>query len=322
MCNRKVSLVIPVYNTENYLEKCLESAISQTYKNMEIICVDDGSTDGSGEIMDEFVRRDKRIIGIHQKNKGESNARNTALRIASGDYIGFMDCDDWIEPDMYEELVSALEKTNADMAIAGFYQEFEENGKKQITVRNEKEVKHKVFGKESLLRYLYERDSYRTFAYIWDKLYKRKVIYPCIEKTVYFDESMKLGGDVLFLAQCALNINCAVYLDKNFYHYLQRDNSGFHTLDLSRRMDHIRAYQMVKKEFEENNVESLVLDLVKRILAYNASNTAEIAYEQQNAGILEMCQQLMRQYEKEYRVLNKGREEWIKRFENILQYKI
>lgn len=322
MHNRKISLVIPVYNTEDYLERCLESAISQTYKNMEIICVDDGSTDDSGRIVDEFARRDKRVIGIHQKNKGESNARNTALRIASGDYIGFMDCDDWIEPDMYEELADALEKTNADMAIAGFYQEFEENEKTQIRVENEREVEQEVFGRERLLRYLYERDSYRAFAYMWNKLYKREVIYPDTKEMICFDESMKLGGDVLFLAQCALNTNCAVYLDKSFYHYLQRRDSAFHTLDLSKRMDHIRAYQIVKKEFEESNVESSVLDLVKRILAYNASNTAQIAYELRNKGILEMCQQLMKRYEKEYRVLNKNRREWIKRFEDILQYKI
>ena len=134
MLNRKVSLIIPVYNTVKYLRRCLESAVSQTYENMEIICVDDGSTDGSEKIVDEFAARDGRIIAVHQENRGESNARNTGLRIASGDYIGFMDCDDWIEPDMYECLVRELEEAGADMAIAGFYREFEETGKTRIQV--------------------------------------------------------------------------------------------------------------------------------------------------------------------------------------------
>ena len=85
MLNRKVSLIIPVYNTVKYLRRCLESAVSQTYENMEIICVDDGSTDGSEKIVDEFAARDGRVIAVHQENRGESNARNTGLRIASGD---------------------------------------------------------------------------------------------------------------------------------------------------------------------------------------------------------------------------------------------
>lgn len=322
MYRRKVSLIIPVYNTEEHLEKCLTSAVLQTYENMEIICVDDGSTDDSGRLVDEFAKQDKRVIGIHQKNKGESNARNTGLRIASGDYIGFMDCDDWIEPDMYEELVNALECENADMAISGFYKEFEGNGKTSVKVKNEKNVEPKVFGKEMLLRYLYERDSYRAFAYIWDKLYKREVLYQDGKKPVFFDETIKLGGDVLFLAQCALRTNRAVYLDMSFYHYLQREDSGCYMPDLERRMDNIRAYKIVKKEFEENQVDPFILDLIKRIMVYHSSNTAELALELQDGKILETCQQLMKKYEKEYRVLNGGRREWIRRFEDILQYKI
>lgn len=193
MLNRRVSLIIPVYNTVKYLRRCLESAVSQTYENMEIICVDDGSTDGSEKIVDEFAARDGRVIAVHQENRGESHARNTGLRIAGGDYIGFMDCDDWIEPDMYATLVRALEEAGADMAIAGFYREFEEDGKSRITVQNEKPVAPKVFDGERLLRYIYERDSYRTFAYIWDKLYRREIVCGALEGPVFFDESIKLG---------------------------------------------------------------------------------------------------------------------------------
>ena len=121
MKNKKVSLIIPVYNTEKqYLQKCLESAIAQTYSNMEIILVDDGSTDGSADLVDEFAGKDHRVLVIHQQNGGESNARNTGLRAACGDYIAFMDCDDFIEPQMYEQLVQALEENDADMAFGHF----------------------------------------------------------------------------------------------------------------------------------------------------------------------------------------------------------
>lgn len=322
MLNRKVSLIIPVYNTVKYLRRCLESAVSQTYENMEIICVDDGSTDGSEKIVDEFAARDGRVIAVHQENRGESHARNTGLRIAGGDYIGFMDCDDWIEPDMYATLVRALEEAGADMAIAGFYREFEEDGKSRITVQNEKPVAPKVFDGERLLRYIYERDSYRTFAYIWDKLYRREIVCGALEGPVFFDESIKLGGDVLYLAECALRAKRAVYVDKTFYHYLQREDSGCHMPDLERREDNIRAYQIVRRKFEERQVEPFVLDLIKRILVYHSSNTAELAFELKDGEVLARCQILMKQYEEVYKRLNANKPEWIRRFDAILEYRV
>ncbi len=322
MQSKKVSLIVPVYNTKKYLRRCLESAVSQTYRNMEIICVDDGSTDGSGEIVDEFAARDSRVIAIHQKNSGESNARNNGLKISSGDYIGFMDCDDWIEPDMYECLAGALEQADADMAIAGFYREFEEAGKKRIEVQNEKAVVPTAFDGQQLLRYLYERDSYRAFAYIWDKLYKREIVCRTSGEMIFFDESIKLGGDVLYLAQCALNVKRAVYVEKSFYHYLQRTGSGCHMPDLARKQDNLRAYKIVSREFEECNVEPLVMDYIKRIIVYHSSYAAELAYKQQNRSMLKEFQELMHKYEKEYRRLNENRPDWIARFEKILQYKV
>lgn len=322
MLNRKVSLIIPVYNTVKYLRRCLESAVSQTYENMEIICVDDGSTDGSEKIVDEFAARDGRVIAVHQENRGESNARNTGLRIASGDYIGFMDCDDWIEPDMYECLVRELEEAGADMAIAGFYREFEETGKTRIQVRNEKTVEPKAFDGEMLLRYLYERDSYRTFAYIWDKLYRKEIVCSVSDGPILFDESIQLGGDVLYLAECALRTKRAVYVDKTFYHYLQRGDSGCHMPDLNRREDNIRAYQIVRHKFEEKQVEPFVLDLIKRILVYHSSNTAELAYELKDREVLARCQGLMKQYEEVYKSLNVNKPEWIRRFDAILEYRV
>jgi glycosyltransferase involved in cell wall biosynthesis len=288
---------------------------------MEIILVDDGSTDGSQRMVDEFAQKDKRVIVIHQPNRGESNARNTGLRAASGDYIGFMDCDDWIESDMYEQLVHALEMSDADMAISGFYREFEKENR-SVLIENEKVVEPNVFGHEQLLRYLYERDSYRSFAYIWDKLYRREIICDDDGELILFDESMKLGGDVLYLAQCALNAKKAIYLDKAFYHYLQRDDSGCHLPDLERKQDNIRAYEIVSAKFLENQVEPFVQDLIKRILVYHSSYAAELAYELKDVKVLDKCQGIMKKYEKEYRRLNANKPDWIKRFENILQYEI
>jgi len=322
MGSKKISVIIPVYNTVTYLEKCLSSVAGQTYANLEIICVDDGSSDGSERIVDEFAARDERFVVIHQENKGESNARNVGLRRATGDYIAFIDCDDWLEADMYKCLAAALEDAEADIAIGGFYREFNPEGTKSVRVENEKQVRPNVFDQKQLLRYLYERDSYRTFAYIWDKMYRREVLFGEDGEPTLFDESMKLGGDVLYLAQAALHAKRAVYLDEAFYHYLQRESSGCHLPDLSRKMDNIRAYTIVNQMFVEYGVEDFVQDLIKRILVYHSSYAAEIAYEQKNAEILSVCQGIMCRYEKEYRRLNVAKPEWIERFENILQFEL
>lgn len=316
---KKVSLIIPVFNAEKYLRRCLDSAVNQTYENMEIICVDDGSTDGSKQIIEEYAKNDKRIITIYQENKGESSARNEGLRIAGGDYIGFMDCDDWIENDMYESLAEALERENADMAAAGWYKETREES---IPIKNDKPVEKGIFGNRQLLRYLYERDSYRGFAYIWDKLYKRKLLLDKDGGLIVFDEELKLGGDVLFLAQIALNTESAVYIDRHFYHYFQREDSGCHSLDADRRIDWVQAYVMVIGMFEDENVDREILDLVKRFLVYTSSNAAVLAFTQKNERILRDCQDIMRKYKDEYIRLNKHRPERIQRFEEIIQYKL
>ena len=168
MLNRKVSLIIPVYNTVKYLRRCLESAVSQTYENMEIICVDDGSTDGSEKIVDEFAARDGRIIAVHQENRGESNARNTGLRIASGDYIGFMDCDDWIEPDMYEFLYHLLKANGADISICSHYRD--KGGKSVAKYASGEQF---VFTRDEAVRALAVDKHVRN--YMVDKLFKRSL---------------------------------------------------------------------------------------------------------------------------------------------------
>lgn len=114
-----ISVIVPIYNVERYINKCIDSIIHQSYKNLEIILVDDGSPDKCGEIIDEYSRIDKRIHVIHKSNGGLSSARNAGLDIASGDFIGFVDSDDWIEPTMYEEMLSFMEKEQLDLVECG-----------------------------------------------------------------------------------------------------------------------------------------------------------------------------------------------------------
>ena len=128
---KKISIIVPIYNTKNELSRCLSSICNQTYQNLEIICVDDGSSDGSEKIVDKFAKQDSRIVVIHQLNAGESNARNVGLRKATGDYIAFCDCDDWIDNDMYQILTDVMEKEDLDIVASGWYKETNECGQQQ-----------------------------------------------------------------------------------------------------------------------------------------------------------------------------------------------
>lgn len=210
---KTISVIVPVYNTKNELARCLKSIVNQTYSDLEIICIDDGSTDGSGQIIDEFAVQDKRIKAIHRINGGESSARNIGLKMSTGQYIAFCDCDDWLEPEMYEVLAEILEKENVDIAASSWYKDFSTHSHEII---NELPVKEDVFGREDLLKYLYIRDSYRGFAYIWDKLYTREVLCDKKGNLIMFDEELQLGGDVLYLAEVALNAKRIKYIDKAF----------------------------------------------------------------------------------------------------------
>ena len=118
---KKISVIVPVYKVEPYLSRCLDSIINQTYRNLEIILVDDGSPDRCGEICDEYARQDSRIRVIHKANGGLSDARNHGIDVAIGDYIAFVDSDDYIATDMYEKMLARLELDNSDMVVCNYY---------------------------------------------------------------------------------------------------------------------------------------------------------------------------------------------------------
>ena len=129
----KVSVVVPVYNTKKYLSECLQSITSQTYKNLEIIVVDDGSTDGSDKICDYFSSKDRRIKVIHKKNEGVVVARKTGYEMATGEYLATVDSDDWIEPTMYQDMVEEILKENVDFVSVGYCREYADGIKKTST---------------------------------------------------------------------------------------------------------------------------------------------------------------------------------------------
>jgi len=207
-----ISIIVPVYNVEKYLQKCVDSIINQTYKTLEIILVDDGSKDNSGKICDELEKMDNRIKVIHKQNGGLSDARNAGIKIAKGKYIGFVDSDDYIARDMFETLYGLSKKHNADVSIVSYYEVY--NGK-IISARDSKDLE--VFDKiEALKEVLIDR---RIQSYAWNKLFKRELF-----ENIEFPTN-KNFEDIATTLLLFEQSNTVVLLEDPKYYYLRRDDS-------------------------------------------------------------------------------------------------
>lgn len=169
----KISIIVPVYNVEKYLPRCIDSILAQTYKNIEVILVDDGSPDKCGAICDEYAKKDKCIKVIHKKNGGLSDARNAGINAAMGEYIGFVDSDDYIVPDMYEKLYNAIVKTNSDIAISNFLY-VDEMGN-EIGQNNNLPIYDDVLSGRQILGEKMVEDKFWYWVVAWNKLYKKSI---------------------------------------------------------------------------------------------------------------------------------------------------
>lgn len=294
--NDTISIIIPIYNAEKYLDKCLRSVNGQSYRNLEIICIDDGSQDGSANILAKWAANDKRIKVVQQSNHGESYARNVGLSLASGSWIAFVDNDDWLELDMYRSMIEAGHRYEADMVCCSWVKE---KADKSIRAINKSAVAYNPFGCDELLKYIYIRDEYQGFAYMWDKLYRRKLF-----EDVRFDESLHIGGDVLALAEVALKVKRAAYIDEAYYHYLQRRDSGCHTDKADALLDWVNAYHKVIDIFQVAYIESETLRYVKRFTAYTALRAAKAALLSNDKRSHEKAVCAMKQYQLEYEETN------------------
>ena len=216
----KITVIVPVYNVENYLNKCLDSIITQTYKNIEIIVVNDGSTDNSGEICQEYAQKDNRIVYIEQGNAGLSAARNTGLDNMSGDCVTFVDSDDWIEQDYLETLYKKIVEYQADIAVGNYYSFNESEGMFYFHILGDSYYE-KVYDNVSIFENLYDSQEMKSFALIsaWGKLYKAGLF-----EQLRFDIG-KLGEDGYLNQKIYLLAEKIVYIHKGIYSYRIRNNS-------------------------------------------------------------------------------------------------
>lgn len=207
----KISVIVPVYNVEPYIRQCVDSIINQTYKNLEIILVDDGSPDNCGKICDEYATKDSRIKVLHIENGGPAIARNAGLDIATGKYIGYIDSDDYIEPDMYETLHNAMIKTDAGLVICNWFEGTENNWVKN-TVYPEKEI---ITSNEAF-------EIFYSSMYVWNKLYRKDVV-----KNLRFVETY--AQDVLYTFTTFTRIEKVVCLQEYKCYYRSNPTSRQHT---------------------------------------------------------------------------------------------
>lgn len=219
-----VSIIVPVYNVINYLDRCIASILAQTYREFELILVDDGSTDGSSQLCDFYKERDERVVVIHKTNGGLVSARKAGIVAARGEYIGFVDSDDWIEPPMYERLIRSAVKYQADLVLGG---SIEDVGGQTVYKTNW--LKTGIYDDERLQKELY---PYMICAgnffcmgiqpYIWNKLMRRELAYPNI---MAVDARIRVGEDVAAVMPMLFQAERVIITDFCDYHYCARSAS-------------------------------------------------------------------------------------------------
>jgi len=214
----KISIVIPVYNVELYLRKCIESILAQTYIDFECILVDDGSLDNCPMICDEYATRDHRVIVIHQKNSGVSAARNAGLNRAKGEWIGFVDSDDWCDPGMFEYLLKNAEEYQADISICG-YRTIEEGNK---IVHSSQLHPHLIMNSKNAVKRLILNKCIN--APNWNKLVKRQ-LFLCNDEILRYDETIRYGEDKLLMFYLFKRADKIVYFPQAYYNYFRRSDS-------------------------------------------------------------------------------------------------
>lgn len=239
---KMISIIIPVYNVKEYLTKCVESIVNQSYPKLEIILVDDGSTDGSGEICDLLSWEDERIQVIHKKNGGLSSARNAGIDIAKGDFIGFVDSDDYIAEEMYEVLLTNLQKNAADISICNRWYE-REDGTKFLRYKPTADVMI-MDSKKAIL----EMNSFRTFDMsVCDKLYQRELF-----EGIRFPEG-KLSEDFYIMYRLFDKAEKICYISAPLYYYMQRTGSISHNKKIN--FDFVKAakeqMEYIEKKYPE-----------------------------------------------------------------------
>lgn len=268
-----LSVIVTVYNIESYLGDCLDSIINQTYKKLEIILIDDGSCDKSGNICDEYALRDMRIKVLHKENEGLVAARKSGIVMATGELVAYVDGDDWLETDYYEKLMNLYKKNNADVVMSGC---IKETVKKQVFLENN--LSEGYYEKSSLIHFIYPQmlyfEGFYKFGiqqYLWNKLYKRELL----EKyQLKVDDAISNGEDVACLFPLLLEAESIEVSNIFGYHYRIHTQSMTAKLNEDYPLAINRLYQYLKEAF---NCTVYVNLMERQLLMYYTYMTTMLA---------------------------------------------
>ena len=252
----KISVILPIYNMEAHLETCIQSLLKQTHQNLEIILVNDGSKDNSLAFCQEYATKDSRIVVIDKPNEGVAIARNTGMKAATGEYIAFVDPDDWVEPNIYESLLEQLKKWEAPVCLCNFYKDTKRRSqakrfdfKDEVLEGNEiiEKLVNDMIGMSDLLpKYTMIMGS------VWRGLYKRAFIE---ENKLEFIPKLTIMEDLVFMVQVLLKCQ-KVAIDKGlWYHYVQHSQSALHSYNHQLWEDQLVVYENLEKSLREANLE-------------------------------------------------------------------
>lgn len=263
--NNLVSVIVPVYNSSIFLHKCIQSILNQTYKNIELILVNDGSIDDSGYICDEYANSDDRIKVIHKSNGGLVSARKTGITNSKGEYILYVDGDDWIENDLIKSYLDTIIKYNADIVVSSHIVNLEgriDEFKNTLPIG--------FYDKDRLIKEVYPNMIYTgkfsqfgIFSYSWGKLYKRHIV---LENQLKIREDITIGEDALCVYPSLVDANSIVILDQPYYNYRQRADSLIKTLrsiDISKMQS---IYDDLKEIFYKKGVLDIMLPQLQQYL--------------------------------------------------------
>ncbi len=310
----KVSVIIPVYNVENYIAKCLESLISQTLKDIEIICVNDGSKDSSLEILNQYAQKDKRIVVFNQKNQGPGVARNLGIEKANGEYIAFVDSDDWLDSNALEILYSKAKTFDCDIVEFGFKEIYQDSGRVKFHKMKIKLPESKIFNHNISASYLFG-----TILIACNKLFKASFIK---NTGIKFAETRQ-AEDTIFTVSARVHAEKIIFVDKPFYNYLIRTGSAVNSQS-NNNLDIIQSLECVKNLLIKEGLYQKYRTYFLKDAIKTLSTRYHAVPERYQSEYLELCKNLL---EKDYAKLlktikNGGDNFWEKIFsvKNEYQY--
>ena len=276
MVDKKVSVIIPIYNAAQYLHKCLKSVISQTYKNLDIILIDDGSLDDSYDIAKEYQEKDSRIRLFTQTNIGLIATRKRGIELAEGEIVGFVDSDDWIEPIMYERLVQCMEENECDLVTSGIYRDYADGSRKEwydlypegVYVNLESAIYPSML-------HDFKKNEMGLKCTLVNKLYRRQIlqdIYGEIDTRVFY------GEDALTIYPYCLRCKRIYILNEAYYHYYIRNNSMCRAANEKLAINTYYLYNGLRDAFMESNCANSLLKQLKHYLFQLESHTLKVLY--------------------------------------------